>query len=480
MPAVKSNLKKNAFAGLALLALVLFALPAFAAFNLEMTLQPNPPQAGQNVFEVKVTDESGKPIEAAKLTPIISMPAMGTMPHMEARGRPKDQGNGNYLVDYELSMEGSWDVAITVEKGNNKETFYYSLTTGIAGLQDKNAKDAKSEGGTQASSGLRLGADRIQKIGVRFSEAKMLPMNKTVRAFGVVESDNTRRAEVVLRFQGYVEKQFKGRVGDHVKAGTPLFTVYSPELVAAQSEYLIAKRTTQGSSQLEASASDRLRNLGLSNADITAIEKSGVPKREITISAPQSGTLLEINAREGSGVEANQVLYVIGDLSKNFIVARVFQQDVANLRVGQPVEIQLTGDEQSVHPGQVTLLYPSVNEGAGTVNVRVSPNQFVRQLRPGVYADVRFPIELGTWLAIPQSALLHSGMHKYVFVDRGGGVLEPVEISIGKSTPEMVEVTSGLKAGDRVVSSGTFLLSSEAQLRSALPKWKRNATGAQK
>ena len=181
--------------------------------------------------------------------------------------------------------------------------------------------------------------------------------------------------------------------------------------------------------------------------------------------------------RVGSGIGPNQVLYVIGDLSKNYIVARVFQQDVSNIRAGQAAEIQLTGDDNSKYAGLVSLIYPSVNEGSGTVNVRVVPTRFVRQLSPGVYVELRFSVDFGKRMSIPQSALLHSGQHQYVFVDRKNGVLEPMEVSTGRSTSDVVEITSGLTEGDTVAASGTFLLSSEAQLRSALPKWKPKDQG---
>ena len=469
---------------MALCSVLLISTSGFAAFTMAVVPRTNPPEAGSNVLEVKILDDHGVPVEKAEVSATIVMQAMGTMPKMQSSGQTKEQGKGVYLINYELGMGGTWEVEITVAKGTEKQSFLYGVTTDVPGIQDKKRtqggeaqKTSDSQKKSESQNTLSLGVDRIQKIGVRFAQVKTVPLTRIIRTFGVVEPDNTKRSEVVLRFPGYVEKQFKGRLGDQVKAGDPLFTVYSPELVAAQSEFLLLKAEVRSEGRLESSSNDRLRNLGLSAAEIVAIVKSGKPKREITIYAPQKGTLLEINVREGSGVLPNQVLYVIGDLSKNDIVARVFQQDIANIRLGQSVEIQLTGDEDLKYAGHVSLIYPSVNEGSGTLNVRVVPNQFVRQLRPGVYVDLRFPVEFGARLAIPQSALLHSGAHKFVFVDRKEGILEPVEVSTGKSTADFVEITSGLKEGDNIAASGTFLLSSEAQLRSALPKWKPQKTG---
>lgn len=454
----------------------------YASFSLNATPRTNPPQVGANVLELKISDDKGNSIEKAEVKVSVVMAAMGSMPKMQAIGQIKEQGKGLYLVNYELSMGGSWDVEITIFKGSEKQFFRYGVTTDVNGLQDKNssnksAKSTKKTGSistesTENENILPLGVERIQKIGVRFVSVQNLPLTRTLRTFGVVESDSTKKTEVALRFSGYVEKQFKGRLGDTVRAGEALFTVYSPELMSAQSEYLLSKSNTTSSESLNTSNIQRLRNLGLSEKEIFEIEKSDKPKRNITIYSPQKGTLLEINVREGSGIVANQPLYVIGDLSKSFIVARVFQQDISNIHIGQPLEIRLTGEEALKYKGTVSLIYPSVNEGAGTANVRVVPTQFVRELRPGQYVDLYFLIDFGMRLVVPQTAILWSGTHKYVFKQRQNGELEPLEVTTGKSNSDMIEITSGLSAGEVVAASGTFLLSSEAQLRSALPKWK--------
>lgn len=442
---------------------------AFAIYKIDLTPKPNPPEAGDNTLQIKVMDEKGKPIEGAKVGLTIFMPAMGTMPRMEEKATVSEKSKGLYVAEYGLSMGGTWDLTLTIKKADKQEVYNYSLTTGISGLNSKNA--TKTTGAETSTNLLPIGPERLQKIGVKFVEAKVMAMEKTLRAVGVVEPDNTKKAEISLRFSGYVEKQFKGRIGDLVKAGAPLFSVYSPELVTAQSEFLLVHGENSESEVLHSAAKERLKNLGLSEKEILRVANAGKPQREISITAPQSGTILEVNVREGSSFNQGQLLYTIGDLSKNYLVARVFQRDLNNLHVGMPVEIVVPDAEQESYPGKIDLIYPSVSEGEGTANVRITATQYVSALKPGIYADLRFPVDFGNRLVVPAKAILYSGLHKYVFIDRGNGVLEPKEVTTGKTSHDLVEIKSGVKEGERVVASGAFLISSEAQLRSALPKW---------
>lgn len=455
------------------LSCVLIWVPALAETKAELTIKPDPPETGESVISISLVDGE-KPISDAKVSLLAYMPAMGSMPYMEMPATVESMGDGKYRATLLLSMGGTWELTLTAERNDQKEVLRYSLTTGIPGIASKNnSKTTASGAGTQKEGLLNLGVDRIQKIGVRTSEVKVNNLEKTVRAVGVVEADSTRRAEVSLRAQSYVQKVWKGRVGETVKAGQALFSIYSPELVTAQNEFLLAHNLGRSEATLHASSAERLKNLGMLEREIEEIKKTGKAKREITIVSPIAGTILEVNAREGASANAGDVLYVIGDLSKNFIVARVFQQDLADLRVGQLVRIVIPESGMEAVDGRIDLLFPNVSEGAGTGNVRVVPGAFVRQLRPGRYVDLRFPITLGDRLSIPTEAILYSGLHRYVFVDLGEGILEPREVTTGAQAGSLIEVTSGLRLGEKIVVSGNFLLSSEAQLRSALPKWKK-------
>ena len=452
------------------LALVLILTPWFApgmAFaeaevKVTFTQQPPAPEAGDNILDIKLQDEQGQALDKAEVHLNIWMPSMGTMPRMNARAKVAPQGSGVYRATYNLAMPGTWVVMISIDSGGSKQTFNYTLTTGSAGLISNGASTVHAGESSAQTQVMPVGEGRMQQIGVRFAEAKIVPITKSLRAAGLVEADNTKRTELTLRYSGYVERQFRGRVGDHVTAGTPLITVYSPELASAESEFLQSHGGDSGAA-LHQSTVERLRNLGLTATDISRVKKAN---------APQTGTILEVNVRDGASFGPGQSLYTIGDLSTAYVVGRVFQQDLVDLRVGQAVSLTLPEDEGRSYKGHVDLIYPSVSEGEGTGNVRVVADEPVPGLRPGLYVDLRLPIDLGSHLAVPTTAILYSGLHKYVFIDRGGGKLEPKEVTTGKSSEDWTEIRSGVNAGERVAASGTFLLSSEAQLQSALPKWR--------
>lgn len=443
---------------------------AQASPNVDVAVKPDPPGSGDNTLFIKVVDDAGKGVDGAKISVTVFMPAMGTMPRMEEKTAVEPKGGGLYEASFDIPMSGTWEVALTVEHDGAKRVAHYSITTGIPGVMSKDSGKSVA-GNNETSDIMDIGPARLQQIGVRFAEAKVLPLRRDVEAVGIVEQDQTHREEVTLRFSGYVVKQFRGRIGDSVKKGDPLFSVYSPDLVTAQSELLLADKLASGGHSLHQAAAEKLKNLGLAESEIAQIRKDGKPKRDVVIRSSISGTILEISVREGATVAAGQVTYVVGDLSKSYIVARVFQQDVGDLKVGQTAEVLLPGGSSDKVSGKIDLIYPQIEQGAGTANVRVVVAEFSAGLRPGVYVDVKFPVELGSRLTVPTEAILYSGRHRYIFVDRGGGRLEPREVSVGKTSAGMAEIRSGLEVGERVVASGTFLLGSEAQLRSALPKW---------
>lgn len=452
--------------GVCLLSTKAFALTA------TVSIDPDPPSEGANALRIELTDD-GRPVTDAQLSLLAFMPAMGTMPRMESPARITPSGKG-YNARFDIAMSGTWELTLTVDRAGKQSILRYSVTTGVPGVQDKNL--APSAGA--AATVLDLGPERLQRIGVRFAEAKPQRLTREIRAVALVEQDKTHREEVTLRVSGYLAAQLKGRVGDQVKKGEALFRVYSPELVAAQSDYLLSQSFSEGGHPLHESSAERLKNLGLTDGEIKAVKKAGKAQREVTVRAPIGGTILEINAREGAAVEAGQVLYVIGDLSKTYLVAKVFQQDLLELKVGQRAGVLLPGGggRAARVEGRIDLIYPQMEQGAGTGNVRVELEPtagVVTSLAPGSYADLRFPVDLGECLAIPVEAVLHSGLHAYVFVDRGGGNLEAREVETGRRAGDLVEIRAGLVAGERVAASGTFLISSEAQLRSALPRWSK-------
>jgi len=455
-----------------ILLLLLMSLTVQAAPSVKAIVKPlpNPPDVGDNELQIHLTDASGKALDGAICHLLVSMSAMGTMPRMDERATVTAKGGGDYIASYQIPMSGSWEMTLDVEYGAGQRSFRYSITTGIPDITDQNVRVGDGTGPTNV---MDIGPRRLQMIGVRFAMAKRTPLQRIVRAVGVVEQDKTHREDVTVRYAGYIAKLFTGRVGDLVAKGQPLFSIYSPELVTAQSEYLLAAKSGGGSHALLAAAEDRLRNLGMSATQVAALKRTRKPQRDIVVRSAIKGTVLEVDIGEGSAVSAGQSVIQVGDLSKTYIVARVFQQDVQDIRAGQVAEIALPSVPGETYKGRVDLVFPQIEPGAGTANVRVQAIDPVAaaSLKPGAYVDLRFPVRLGERLAIPVDALLYSGLHNYVFVDRGEGVLEPREVFPGETVGDLVVIRKGLSPGERVAASGTFLLSSEAQLRSALPKW---------
>lgn len=450
-----------------ILIFLLLASKAQATIKVDLEAKPNPPEAGENIIRLHLKDDSGKGLEKANVSLNLYMPAMGTMPRMDEKSIISEKGQGLYEAKFDLSMAGTWEMDLLVEKGSEKLKSHFSLTTGVPGIAGKGS----SEQEVNTAPTLDLGPRRLQTIGVRFSTAENREMKSHIEAVGTVEQDQTHREELTLRYSGYLVKQFRGRIGDTVKKGDPLFSVYSPELVTAQSEFLLASKLSDDQKSLHDAASERLKNLGLSPSDIASIKKSGQTQRDIIVRSPITGNILDISLREGAAINPGQVLYIIGDLSKSYIVARIFQEDLQNIRLGQLAALSVPGISTKAMEGKVDLIYPQIEQGGGTANIRIEFKEALPGLKPGVFVDVFLPVEHGKMLVIPREAILYSGRHRYVFVDKGKGKLEPREVATGQSIDGNVQVIDGLSEGERVASSGTFLLGSEAQLRSALPKW---------
>lgn len=451
------------------LSLSLLAVQAFA-LDIDARVKGKVPDSGDMEVTITVRGDDGKPLDGAKVSLLASMPPMGTMPYMEAVGDVTPAGKGSYDGVVELTMGGTWDITITVEaRGGKKQVGRYSVTTGIPGLVDK-AGGAKAAAGGGDDTAVSVSPARIQRMGVRFATAKSVPLNQTFRAVAEVQADESLRADAILRAGGYVEKLYGLKNGDKVTKGQILARIDSPELAAAQEEYLLALNMSGSFHANEELASQRLRTLGMSGPEIQQLRRSRKVSRIVELRAPMAGTVLDSTAREGMQVGAGQVLFVIGNLDKTFLVAKVFQQDALNVIPKAPVQFRVLGRPKLLR-GHVDLVYPSVSGGDGTVSVRVVPDEGSAALRPGVFAEVLFSVNHGDRLAVPSEAILYSGEHRYVFRKRGEGLLEPVEVETGLAADGMTEIAGGLKPGDEVAASGTFLLGSEANLRSALPKW---------
>ncbi|HUP19278.1 MAG TPA: efflux RND transporter periplasmic adaptor subunit [Gemmatimonadota bacterium] len=323
---------------------------------------------------------------------------------------------------------------------------------------------------------IRLTADQVRTFGVTFATVERRPIERTIRAVGVVDFDETRMAYVAPKFGGFIERLYIDFTGQPVSRGQPLLEIYSPELVSAQEELLLARRLAErvgasgvegvaaGSTDLLESARRRLRYWDISEAQIERLLASGEVRKTLTLHAPVAGIVMEKNVFEGQAVRAGDNLYMVADLSRVWIEAELFESDAGIVHAGMPATIEVAAYPGRTFSGTVEYVYPTLEERTRSMKARISLVNPGGRLKPGMYATVRLDRQLGEAVAIPRSAVLQTGEAAIAFVDIGGGRLVPRELTLGLAGGEFVEVLDGVEPGDRVVTSAQFLLDSESNL----------------
>jgi Cu(I)/Ag(I) efflux system membrane fusion protein/cobalt-zinc-cadmium efflux system membrane fusion protein len=320
----------------------------------------------------------------------------------------------------------------------------------------------------------------VQNMGVRIEPVRRQTVTRHLRTIGEVEVGEDEIAAVNLRFSGWVERIRVDKTGDPVEKGQTLFEIYSPELVAAQEEYLLALRTHGPGSELARSARRKLELWDLDERDITSIAESGRVRRTFPIRAPLSGYVLDKNVVEGARAPEGEDLYRIGDLSRIWVTAEVYEFEAPWVEVGQTARMELSYEEGRAMEGKVAYVYPTLNEMTRTLAVRLEFENPDMRLKPGMFATVYVQFRRkDEVLAIPTEAILDTGRRKIVFVALGDGHFEPREIVTGLTGDHHVtEVISGLEEGEQVVVSGQFLIDSESQLEEAIEKMLSRRTRA--
>ena len=327
---------------------------------------------------------------------------------------------------------------------------------------------------------VQLSAEKLQSIGVKFGVVKREPVQDEIRVTGNVTVDETRLTYVQTRFSGYIEKVFADATYKYVRKGQPLFTIYSPELAAAEREYLVARQNAEnlsrsavpgvaaaGHSLFEASG-DRLRQWNVPQREITRLESSGAVQQVIEVDSPASGYVTERNALPNLTVQPDTRLYTITDLSTVWVFAQVFQNDLGRVRTGETAVLTVDSYPGKTFRGRVGFIYPDVDMATRTARVRLAFSNPNLLLTPGMFVNVDLRVPFGSQLVVPVDGVLQSGTRQIVFVDRGGGYLEPREVQVGAQAGDQYIVMKGLKAGERIVTSANFLIDSESQLQAAI------------
>ncbi len=337
---------------------------------------------------------------------------------------------------------------------------------------------------------VELTPERMQSIGVETGTVEWKEVGNDIRAPGTVDIDERLISYVQVRFSGYVRKVFANATYQYVKKGGPLFTIYSPELVAAQNEYLLAQQNESllrhssvdgvapGAAALTTAAEARLRQWNISEAQIAAVQATGKAISDLVIEAPVSGYITERNALPNLYVEPATRLYAIADLSRIWVYAQVFQDDAGRVKPNDRVQITVDAYPGRIFRGRIESILPHVDMATRTLRVRLEIANPDVKLKPGMFVNADFKTNTGRHLVVPASAILQSGARQLAFVDEGGGRLTPKDIVLGPSVGDEVIVLQGLSAGQRIVTSANFLIDSESQLQSAAGSYAPPPPGA--
>ena len=324
----------------------------------------------------------------------------------------------------------------------------------------------------------------IQTMNIQTTEIVRGPLRRTIRTVGTIDYNETALADVTTKYKGWIEKLYVDATGELVHRGEPLFEIYSPELYSAQVEYLLAtdpaNKAGPGSDSLKTSAVTKLKFYDISDEQIAELEKTREPRKTLQILAPMDGFVTEKMVVQGQMVDTGMKLYRLADLGVVWVFAQVYEQDLPYVRLGQEAVVKLSSLPDREFRGRVTYVYPDVDEKTRTARVRIefeNPGYF---LKPGMFVSVHIASELEpSALLVPDSAILRSGEKNTVFVALDGGKFDPRTIVLGpEAENDRYEVISGLKAGERVVTSGQFMLDSESQLREAIQKMREPAGAA--
>ncbi|HHJ15750.1 MAG TPA: efflux RND transporter periplasmic adaptor subunit [Gammaproteobacteria bacterium] len=471
-------------------------------YQVSVVVEPDPPKVGRNHITVLVQDAQDQPVTGAEVRAIAQMPAMGSMQAMIAAADIEETAPGRYQGDFELSMSGAWPLAVDVHSealGHGDLTF--DMATGRKGLGLATATPGdishytcsmhpsvkSATPGTcpicamnlvpvtkqEVQSGsILVDARRRQLIGVTTGVVERKHLRQTIRAAGQVTYDETRLTDISLKFDGWIGELTADYVGVPVRKGQTLFSVYSPELVSAQDEYLESlHRRKLDTDSLLGAARRRLSLWDIGPAQIRALEKRGRAAEYVPILSPVGGTVIEKLIVAGTAVKAGMKLLRIADLSRVWVEGQVYEYELPYVQVGMAAEVVLPEMPGRTFPSKVAYLYPYLESDTRTARVRVELPNPDGLLRPDMYAHVHLKVDLGERLVVPEGAVLYAGESRVVFLDLGEGRLQPRKIKTGLRNGDDIEVLDGLEAGDRVVTSGNFLIAAESKLKAGIDQW---------
>ena len=326
---------------------------------------------------------------------------------------------------------------------------------------------------------VQLTPERMQSIGVKTGTVEYKQLNNDIRATGTVDINERLLSYVQVRFPGYIRQVFANATYQYVRKGEPLFTIYSPDLVATQQEYLLARQNQRtlgastvdgvasGAESLSAAAEQRLQQWEVPQSEIAKLKETGKPVTDLTINSPVAGYITERNALPNMYAEPSTKLYTVADLSRVWVYAQIFQNDVGRIKPGDVAQVTVDSYPGRTFSGQIEEILPQVDMTTRTARVRLSIANPGLKLKPGMFVNVDVKSSLGRQLVVPASAVFQSGTRQLVFLDHGNGSLEPKEVTLGARVGDDFAVLKGLQPHQSIITSANFLIDSESQLQAA-------------
>ncbi len=405
-----------------------------------------------------VSDKPGKcPICRMDLTPIgESAPAAPTAASADASGR-------KVLYWYDPMAPGS-----RFDKPGKSPFMDMDLVP-------KYADEPAGSGGEPSAASVTLSPEAIRATGITTVPVRRETLSRTIRAVGSIEIDETKQVRVSARVAGRIEKLHANFTGQMVRAGAPLYSLYSPELVATQREYLLALENRQrlsggtadairSADELVSASRDRLRLWGIGPAQLAALEKSRRPELALTFSSPTSGTVLQKIVVEGQYVAEGTELYQLADLSSVWLMAQVYEYEIGRLGVGQVAEVTVSALPGRTYDGRIAFIEPVLDPATRSARVRIALPNPRGKLKPGMFGDAHLEIPAAPALAVPKSAVIDTGSRRVVYVETAPNTFSARDVKTGEASGDRVGILEGLREGDRVVAAANFFIDSQAQL----------------
>ncbi|MBY0518598.1 MAG: efflux RND transporter periplasmic adaptor subunit [Bacteriovoracaceae bacterium] len=452
------------------------------SFVFEVSITPDPPKEKGNTLIIKVKDSKGIPVEKADIEIAYETAAMTGMPSIKKSAKVKEASKGIYETNLDLPNKEMWTLNITVSTPQGTGWGRFSLSVGQKGLTKVAEKTGKGQAAIKEETNANevvIEPQRRQIIGVRTGLVTKGPMSLVIRAFGNISYNETELNDVTLRIRGWVTNLKVNYLGEYVKKGQVLFTLYSPELYAAQKEYVqILKRESKKSTEafdrtnsILKAAKERLKLWGVSDEQIDEITNRQEAIEKMPFLSPADGYVIEKNVVEGDLIEAGLKIFRIAPIEKVWLKAEIYQSDLLQIKRGDKAEISLPYIPGKTYTAHAAYIYPYLQGNARTGQVLFQLDNPVQDLLPDMYANIEININVGERLQVPESAVIYIGNGHVVFLDLGEGRLNPKKVKVGLRSNGYFEVLSGLKQGDQVVISGNFLIAAESRLLSAMKYW---------